>query len=194
MLQRVKHALYIKVKLIIQVVTFQKISFIQPHWTQCSKFILCLHKSKHEHMRTAELRRLHKRIRAHLQTVERKGVVPNPWAAELLQGVRYSIKFCSFYFLLNAKKNMQNLFQRFYVIHASLAYIENISFSCLSKWNMLFSLAEKSYLSCLFPDVMSCQFPFSLITLLCFWMKILRFTNRPFLIFFILRVRYTGVP
>jgi len=51
-------------------------------------------------MRTAELRRLHKRIWTHLQTVECKGVVPNPRAAELLQGVRDSIKLCSFYFYL----------------------------------------------------------------------------------------------
>jgi len=49
-------------------------------------------------VRTAKLRRLHKRIRTHLQTVECKGVVPNPWAAVLLQGVRDSIKLCSIIF------------------------------------------------------------------------------------------------
>ena len=84
-------------------------------------------------MRTAKPRRLHKRIRTHLQTGECKGVVLNPWAAELLQGVRDSIKLCSIYFLLNANKNIQNILERFYVIHASLAYIGNISFFCLSK-------------------------------------------------------------
>jgi TolB-like protein len=51
-----------------------------------------LHKGKHEHMRRAELRRDHKRIRIHLQTVECKGVVPNLWAAEVLKVVRDCIK------------------------------------------------------------------------------------------------------
>lgn len=92
-------------------------------------------------------------------------------------------------FLLNANKNMQNMLQRFYVIHALLAYIGNFPFFAF--WNEIWPLLLPRNLIWVVYSRMSwaVNLPSHLWHCCALAWRYCVFTNRPFLMFSILRVR-----